>query len=64
VIAMALLGWVVARALGRTVQAAVLRPPRSRPSRTVSFLIRLLPLGIALLAALRIAPSEGATTTK
>jgi len=55
VVAMAILGWALARALGRAVGPALLR--RLDPGRagTVSFLIRLLTLGVMLLTALSVA---------
>lgn len=55
VVAMVILGWALARALGRAVGPALLR--RLDPGRagTVSFLIRLLTLGVMLLTALSVA---------
>jgi small conductance mechanosensitive channel len=55
VIAMALVGWVLARALGRAVGPALLRHLGPGRAGTVSFLIRLLTLGVVLVTALRIA---------
>jgi len=61
VIAMALLGWMLARAVGRAVAPALLR--RLGPGRAgaASFLIRLLTIGLMLLTALNIAGTDLST---
>ncbi len=55
VIVVAILGWGIARALGRAAAPTFFRRMDPSTAGTVGFLIRLATLGITLLAALRIA---------
>lgn len=55
VIALVVLGWSVARDLGRAVGPQLLGRLDPATAGTVDFLVRLLGMGIAILAALRIA---------
>jgi small conductance mechanosensitive channel len=61
VIAVAILGWGIARALGRAAAPTFFRRMDPSTAGTVGFLIRLATLGITLLAALRIAQVKSNT---
>src|SRR5437868_9708724 len=54
-LALVALGWWFARDVGRALSPALFKRLEPAPAGTVSFLIRLLLLGIALLMALRYA---------
>ena len=53
--ALVILGWAFARDLGRALGPVLLRRADPGTAGTVSFLIQLLTLGLAILVALRIA---------
>jgi small conductance mechanosensitive channel len=61
VIAVAILGWGIARALGRAAAPTFFRRMDPSTAGTVGFLIRLATMGITLLAALRIADVKTGT---
>lgn len=54
-IAVVILGWAFARALGRSMGPSLFRRMDSGTAGTVGFLIRLVALGVAILFALRVA---------
>jgi small conductance mechanosensitive channel len=55
VVAVAILGWGIARALGRLAAPTFFRRMDPSTAGTVGFMIRLVTMGVTLLAALRIA---------
>ncbi len=61
VIGVAILGWGIARALGRAAAPTFFRRMDPSTAGTVGFLIRLVTMGITLLAALRIAQVKSNT---
>jgi small conductance mechanosensitive channel len=61
VIVLMILGWAVARAVGRALAPALFKRLDPATAGTVGFLIRLLTITVALLAALRIAGLDART---
>jgi small conductance mechanosensitive channel len=61
VVAVAILGWGIARALGRAAAPTFFRRMDPSTAGTVGFLIRLATMGVTLLAALRIADVKTGT---
>lgn len=61
VIALLILGWAVARDVGRSLGPALFRRMDPATAGTVGFLIRLATIGVVLLVALRVAGIEART---
>src|SRR5438270_901493 len=61
VVALVILGWAVARDIGRALGPALFRRLDPATAGTVGFLIRLLTIGLAILIAARIAGLEAPT---